>query len=384
MLKNTKLKKFLKSTIFKAISFINRFLPKKDNIILLHMGNKWIGFNLFPLYDYLILNHFNEKYTIVCSVEAKEYFEKPEYQVIYVTHMQAIKWFLKARHVFYTAGQLPIKPSKKQIVIHLNHGISDYKTIGALTKINNGDEFFFTYMIASSPLYVPIIMKAYLCKEENVKICSEPMVDRILNPLCKYDFSKYNKVLLWVPTFRQSDYLGYDDSSHEDLLPLFCESEYHKINELLIKYNILMITKIHPSQSIKHYKKTMLSHLKIYSHEDFIKDGYNLYDLMAQVDGLIGDYSSVSLQFLLTNKPLAYVIPDFKEYEEKRGFVFDNPKEYMPGHLITSVEGFIQFLQDFSAEKDIYQEERIKIKNLIHTYQDGNSCERILCISQIH
>lgn len=50
--------------------------------------------------------------------------------------------FLQAGHVFYTAGQLPIKPAKTQCVIHMRHGNEDFKSMGANTNINNGDEFF--------------------------------------------------------------------------------------------------------------------------------------------------------------------------------------------------------------------------------------------------
>ena len=58
MLKNVKLKKVLKGTIFKGISLINNIIPKKDNYILLYSGNKGIGFNLLPLKEYLLENIF--------------------------------------------------------------------------------------------------------------------------------------------------------------------------------------------------------------------------------------------------------------------------------------------------------------------------------------
>ncbi|MCX4325833.1 MAG: CDP-glycerol glycerophosphotransferase family protein [Lachnospiraceae bacterium] len=384
MIKNVMIKKILKSTVFKGITLINKIYPKKDNIILLYMGNKGLGFNLEPLYDYLVREGFNEKYNIICSVESDYYFGCNEKNVLFVNHIGAIKWYLKAKHVFYTAGQLPIKPSKKQIVIHMNHGITDYKTMGALTKINNGDELFFTYMIAPSEIYIPIFSKEYLCPENCIKVCSEPMVDRIIYPLTQKDYSAYNKVLLWVPTFRQSDYLGYNDSSQEDLIPLFNEEKYKILNDHLAIHNCLLIVKIHPSQTLGKYKQENYSHLKIYSNENFINEGMNLYDLMAQADGLIGDYSSASLQFLLTNKPVAYVIPDFEEYQQKRGFVFNNVKDYMPGHLIYTEEDFWKFLEDFSKGIDNYKKQRLSVRDIIHKYDDGKSCERILELSMIY
>lgn len=65
---------------------------------------------------------------------------------------------------------------------------------------------------------------------------------------------------------------------------------------------------------------------------------------MAQCDGLIGDYSSASMQYLLMDRPQAFVVPDIKEYGERRGFVFKNIEEYMGGHIIKSKMIFGVFL----------------------------------------
>ena len=40
------------------------------------------------------------------------------------------------------------------------------------------------------------------------------------------EFSDFDKMILWLPTFRKSDYLGYDDSTIEELLPLFKPKDY--------------------------------------------------------------------------------------------------------------------------------------------------------------
>lgn len=49
--------------------------------------------------------------------------------------MECYKGILRTAHVFYSVGQLPIKPSSKQIVIHLRHGNANFKTIGFNTNI---------------------------------------------------------------------------------------------------------------------------------------------------------------------------------------------------------------------------------------------------------
>ena len=73
---------------------------------------------------------------------------------------------------------------------------------------------------------------------------------------------------------------------------------------------------------------------------------------------MIGDYSGVSLQYLLTDRPQAYVVPDIDDYAKNRGFVFENPEDYMGGHIVKTKDEFVQFIKDFAEGKDIYKEKR--------------------------
>ncbi|MCM1326103.1 MAG: CDP-glycerol glycerophosphotransferase family protein [Bacteroidales bacterium] len=384
MFKNVALKKIIKNSVFKPLYILNRIIPKDDKIILLYTSNFGVRHNLKPLLEYLIEGGYNEKYSIVCGIENLKYKGEDYINVSYVGKCKSIITFLRAKHVFYTAGQIPIKPSKNQIVIHMNHGIG-YKTIGALTNINNGDEFFFTHMIASGDCYVPILAQAYRCGLNNVFVCDEPTTAAFYKPLKeRYQLGNYDKILFWLPTFRASDYLGYNDSMADKLLLLFEKDNYEELNEKLKQYNYKLIVKLHSAQTLKNYQLTQLSNLYIYSDEDFIKSGYELYQMLMQIDVLIGDYSSVSLQFLLLDKPCAYVIPDIEEYGRRRGFVFDNPEAYMPGYKIKTQKEFYQFLNDLSLGSDPYEQERERVKNIIYKYCDGNACKRLLELSDIH
>ncbi|MCM1535258.1 MAG: CDP-glycerol glycerophosphotransferase family protein [Clostridium sp.] len=384
MLKNVRLKKVLKNLLFKPLSCLNKLIRKDDRIILLYIASFGIRHNLKPLLEYLIEEGYNEKYTIVCGIEALKYKGKDYPNVRYVGKLKSVMTFFRAGHVFYTAGQIPIKPSKKQIVIHMNHGTSDYKAMGALTNINNGDENFFTYMTTSGDYYVPIVAQEYLCTEDNVIVCNEPMTSVFYKPLKqKYQLGDYDKILLWLPTFRKSEGLGYTDSSEKQLVPLFDADSYKLLNEKLKQYNYKLIVKLHGAQSLEEYQLVNFSNLYICSSDDFAQLGYDLYQLLMQIDVLIGDYSSVSLQFLLLDKPCAYVIPDIEEYGRQRGFVFDNPEEYMPGYKIKTQEEFYRFLDDLSSGNDPYKQERKRVKSIIHKYDDGDACKRLLEVSNI-
>lgn len=382
MFKNVAIKRALKSTIFPVLTVVNKVIPKKENTILLYSANFGISHNLKPLKDYLLENEYDKRYKIFCGIENMKYADD-DTRVTYLNPLKSMFQFFTTKHVFYTTGQIPIKPSKKQIVIHLDHGTTAIKAGNLMTNINNGDDFYFTYYTAPSKLYVPIIEKQFLCKTENVVINGEPVNDIFFKPHKKYDLGSYKKIGLWAPTFRQSDYLGYDDSD-EEILPMFKPEDYDELNEVCKKNDVKLFVKLHNAQNLEGLEKKTYSHLEILSDADFVGRGYELYTFMLQTDFILADYSSVFLQYLLLDKPMAFVVPDLEEYKEKRGFMFENPTDYMPGPIIKEKEQLYSFLKDISDGLDEYEKERIRVKNLVHHYKDGNNCKRALEISKIY
>ena len=384
MMTNVRLKKALKNSIFPILTLINKIIPKKDNLILLYSGNKGINNCLIPLRKYLLDNGYNKKYKIYCGIEDMKYADNED-RVTFITQFQSIWLFLRTAHVFYTTGQIPIKPSKNQCVIQLWHGNSNFKTIGKWANKNNGYEFYFTYMFAPSDLYVPIQASEYGCPESCIVPYGDMFVDELLEaPREKTLFKEFDKVLFWAPTFRKSDYLNYVDSDMENLVPMFDEEEYPLLNELLKKHNIKLIVKPHPMHDNFGTLPRHFSHLDVYTHEEFLKKGFSLYPLLAQVDGLIGDYSSVSMQFMLLDRPMAFVVPDIEDYGKKRGFVFKDPESYMGGHIIKTKEEFENFIDDFAQGKDIYKEKRHRVCDEVYKYKDAGTRKRAVELSGLY
>lgn len=383
-MKNLTLKRLIKKTIFPFFTFVNKLIPKNDNYVLLYIPGKRFVYSLGPIKQYLLENRYDKKYKISYGYQDLEHFGEGIWVEI-LAMIKSILFFFKARHVFYTSGQIPIKPSKSQIVIHVQHGNAHFKPVGKMANIDNGDEIFFTYMIASSDMFISIFAKEYDCPESYIKVAGEPMADALLKaPKGIYDFRSFNKILVWVPTFRQSDLMGYKDSNLDTLIPLFEENDYYTLNSLLAQYNIKLIIKLHPIQTTPKDLQRHYSHLSIYSHDEFVLSEYDLYTLIANSDGLIGDYSGLSLQYLLTDKPQAYVVPDIKDYARNRGFVFENPETYMGGHIIKTKDEFIQFLEDFAHDNDKYKDKRHWVCNQMYKYKDSKSCERIVKLSDMN
>ena len=146
---------------------------------------------------------------------------------------------------------------------------------------------------------------------------------------------------------------------------------------------IKLIVKLHPAQNADLIVTTHYSNLDIYTHKEFINTNYTLTGLMKESDALIGDYSSASMQYLVLDKPQAFVVPDIDEYAEKRGFVFENPEDYMGGHIIKEKKQFYDFLEAISKNMDIYKNKRQKILREMYVYLDNHNCERIIKLSKM-
>lgn len=379
MIKNVALKSFLVDYIFPVFSAINQILPKDDKAIFFYCANNELNDNSKALFDYLIENGYTDRYKIVvgpCSSDSN--YENSLQNVSYISKIKSIFQYMRSGHVFYCMGKMPIKPSKNQIVINMWHGIP-LKKIGLMSNVSNGKEFFFTYVCASSETWRPIMASAFGCPIQNVCVCGEPKSDVLL----KTKEKREKKMVVWLPTFRQSDYLGYDDSSMENLVPLFAQNQWGELNEYLDKINVELIVKLHPMQKLKGFDYYEKNNLKIYSARVFEDKIGDVFLLMSQSDALISDYSGVYFDYLILDRPICFVLDDFEEYRDTRGFVFDNPLDYMPGQKAYTKEDIMNFLNDVSSCKDQFTKERAEVNRKVNKYSDGRNCERILELSNV-
>jgi CDP-glycerol glycerophosphotransferase (TagB/SpsB family) len=64
-------------------------------------------------------------------------------------------------------------------------------------------------------------------------------------------------------------------------------------------------------------------------------------------------------------------------YKKERGFVFENPYDYMTGDMLSQYADVEKFVLDVISGNDNHRDERRCVNKQINQYTDGNSSERI-------
>ena len=111
------------------------------------------------------------------------------------------------------------------------------------------------------------------------------------------------------------------------------------------------------------------------SPEEVKKYKIDTYKLLTETSGLISDYSSISFDYLILDRPIAYVLSDYESY--KLGFAVDNPKDYMPGAYLYTKDDFYNFISMIADGDDTEVEHRHKVRDLVAKYNDGKVSEYV-------
>lgn len=368
--------------MFKLNSLMIKMLIKNKNKIVLY-GRAMYDENQIALINYLIKEKYNEKYKIylVCTDEnAVGAYRKIHNVFIVKSKIAGYLHTQTAKYVFYTHGKgmTTGRASKSQIVFNLWHG-----TALKVLPCEDPDKYnsTFTYALCAGKFAEDYFKKLWNLREEQIYRGGYPRCDELFNSsdiLAKLGIEKekYKKIILYMPTYRKSKAIDRDDSDKNmDFLNF---DNIEDLDSYLKTKNMLMIIKPHPYQNdlpLFNYKS---DNIKIFKNTDLHKNKISLYSLVGKCDVLLTDYSSIYFDFLLTQKPMGFIIDDINSYGDKRGFVVENPLDYMPGEKIENLNELTKFLDDIKSGKDSWIDERKRINDLVNYDQEGNYCKKVL------
>lgn len=372
----------------KIMGVFLRNKPLKD-IIMIESHNDFDS-NGGAFYNYLIQNEYNKKYKIIWLIKHKESLniqlpQNVDYVMQYKPSFKKnyYKWLAK----WLTAdNDCSDKLRDDQISIYFGHGGFGLKNCKGYIDVPEKVD----YVAMPSHFLKDIFADQFNLRGNDPRLCfiGFPYVDNFYSNDCgdlnKITNQKYNKVILWMPTFRKGGGYGRQDSTQiGDLgIPLIKnKAEYQELNDYLKKLNVLLILKLHPKQDLSDLQVEEMTNIRILTGTTVKELGVDNYRLMKDCDALISDYSSAAYDFLQCNKPIAYDFSDVEDY--KLGLVVENPKDYLAGHFIKELKDLFVFIDDISNESDPYYNERQILRKKIFDFYDGDNCKRAIELLQI-
>ena len=299
--------------------------------------------------------------------------------------LKALYYTSKCGLILFTHSSPFTDISRKhnQLIINLWHGCG-YKNTQKKEKTYI-QKYPFDYALVPGNIFVDTKSSFWGCNKNQILTIGYPRYDllkRSNEVTAKYvkKIKNKNKLILWMPTFRNTGngYFPEENIKKSFDMPLLDSlKELDDLNDICKKLNILLCVKRHPMQLKYSCEKKIYSNIIFIDNNTLVENKIDLYSLLKYTDALITDYSSVAIDYLLLNKPIAFTLEDFENYSKTRGFVFDNPKKYMPGHHIYNFKDMEKYIEDIGNDKDLYKEDRQVIMNEVHNPCD-NYCERIV------
>ena len=146
-----------------------------------------------------------------------------------------------------------------------------------------------------------------------------------------------------MPTFRSG--CGRNDSN-PNLNNILNLEEYNE--RLFLDYlennNYLLCIKYHPEEKLN-FKYDISNNIKIIDEEKLQLNNFSVYDVLNAADLLITDYSSLGLEFSISDKPVIYLDTDLEDYQKNRGLIFDDKDFWFQGNDVSNIKQLLDKME---------------------------------------
>ena len=221
-------------------------------------------------------------------------------------------------------------------------------------------------------------------------VTGQPRLDYVTNSdgkkkvteLFGEDINRYEKLIFFAPSYRSNMSCHAGKIYSENIFRLD-DFDNKALDEFLVKNNAAIIYKLHPIEQTAFAGRifSMSEHCYELTDATLFEHDIRYDEVLSAFDVMISDYSSIVYDYLLLNRPVVYLLPDYEEYKNAKGFVFSNIDAFMPGEKAYTFSELLIALGNAFEEPNLYEDAR---KNVIlnrFDYTDGKSAER--CYNQI-
>tara|TARA_R110001592_G_scaffold217142_2_gene470809 strand:- start:101 stop:1042 length:942 start_codon:yes stop_codon:yes gene_type:complete len=168
------------------------------------------------------------------------------------------------------------------------------------------------------------------------------------------------KSILYAPTFRDTGGDGISDGI----------LELEALNQFALANDFVFVFKLHP---LLNYKSISDDFERIIWYDN-VKD---IYPFLPEVDGMISDYSSIYMDYILLNRPIFFLLYDREKYETKDRELHTFFNDFLVGLVSTNQDKLEKDLLYCFTQKDDFKEERSKVIDKSYQNIDDNSSQRI-------
>jgi CDP-glycerol glycerophosphotransferase (TagB/SpsB family) len=377
----------IKIICFQIVSFIEKFVPKKKNLVLLTswQGEKYID-NSKYVYEYL---QQCSRFETVWMTNNKNIYRSLKYQSLPVCKTKSFRgiWLQLRASVLFSSIQLADYNSwlvNRCLYIDLGHG-HPIKDPG---KQHLTEEFkVFTDLVLKKIDYRAIVASDYAKKlypqvinipDDHIVISDFARNDVFIDPSLRVgkniiieENKKNCRVVVYMPTHRS---MGAKTMMLEQILPLI------ELQNLCERNNILFVVKKHFFHRNEKESLNMYPNIIDVTNIDEIDPQVLLY----QADVLVSDYSACYIDFLLLNRPILfyqYDIDSFISNERSLYYSFEDidiaPVSKNSREFITDLENIL------NSTYDRYQEKRNGFtKTYFNNLQQDNGRQKVVDIMQ--
>lgn len=376
------IKEILRILFYSFVSFVSGFRKINANkIIITSTQNISYNFNSKYFFEYLSNNSEWKEFDVyyVINDGAKRRMLNAQYNTDKFIETDSLKgalFSLDAKFWVSSTFELPVNSlyrDRRRVVLHLGHGVPlkkiglNEENIPLLKKINRIIRTRqFTDIVCYSERLKDNMHRTFSNESANYLFFGQPRNDILGLDLSQSRIKLKNiaqatgdaKFILYAPTWRPY--------ASTIFFPFALNAE--KLDVFLKENNIYIFTRSHPFYSSEISEEVANLSNVIEFNSDIAPE---ICDFLTCFDGLITDYSSIYIDYLVADRKIAFIPYDYEMYKDKVGFCHSY-NDFTPGLKIGNEEDLKQFL--LSDDKE-FQDVRVGIRELTNTKSSGNCFE---------
>ncbi|MGH9276425.1 MAG: CDP-glycerol glycerophosphotransferase family protein, partial [Acidimicrobiales bacterium] len=189
--------------------------------------------------------------------------------------------------------------------------------------------------------------------------------------------SDVDRLVAWLPTYRRSvtGFLTVDGLPTDSPFELD-GVDPDELNAFLAAHRAYAVVKPHPMAAFSGEQRW--SHLLLLDSAHLLARSLTLYQLLAATDVLISDVSSVTIDFLLVDRPIIHALADLDEYRTTRGFSVERIDDLLAGPVATSMAELEAHLASILGGADPGAERRRHVRERSHLHRDDGATARLI------